>query len=38
VKAGLYQAGDVDLTKVAALQFVNQAVGVELTQQLLKTR
>jgi NitT/TauT family transport system substrate-binding protein len=38
VKAGLYQAGDVDLTKVAILQFVNQAIGVELTQQLLKAK
>ena len=38
VKAGLYQAGDVDLTKVATLQFVNQATGVELTQQLLKAK
>lgn len=29
VKAGLYKAGDVDLTKVAALQFVNRKVGVD---------
>jgi len=29
VKAGLYQAKDVDLTKVATTQFVNKQVGVE---------
>ena len=38
VKAGLYKPGDVDLTKVATLQFVNKAAGVELTQQLLKAK
>ncbi len=34
VKAGLYKPGDVDLTQVANLQFVNKAAGVELTKQL----
>ena len=29
VKAGLYQTGDVDLSKVATLQFVNRGVGVD---------
>ncbi len=38
VKAGLYKSGDVDLTQVATSQFVNKATGVELTQQLLKTK
>ncbi|MCF8172121.1 MAG: ABC transporter substrate-binding protein [Candidatus Methylopumilus sp.] len=38
VKAGLYKSGDVDLTQVATLQFVNKAAGVELTQQLLKAK
>lgn len=38
VKAGLYKLGDVDLTQVATLQFVNKAAGVELTQQLLKAK
>ena len=38
VKAGLYKPGDVDLTQVATLQFVNKAAGVELTQQLLKAK
>ena len=38
VKAGLYKAGDVDLTQVATSQFVNKATGVELTQQLLKAK
>ena len=34
VKAGLYKAGDVDLSKVATLQFVNQGVGQDLKAQL----
>lgn len=29
VKAGLYKAGDVDLAKVATLQFVNKRVGMD---------
>ena len=29
VKAGLYKAGEVDLSKVAALQFVNKRVGLD---------
>lgn len=29
VKAGLYKAGEVDLSKVAALQFVNKKVGLD---------
>ena len=38
VKAGLYKPGDVELSQVATLQFVNKAAGVELTQQLVKAR
>ncbi len=34
VKAGLYKAGDVDLAKVATLQFVNKGVGQDLKAQL----
>ena len=34
VRAGLYKAGDVDLSKVATTQFVNQGVGVALRKQL----
>jgi len=34
VKAGLYKAGDVDLAKVAALQFVNRKVGLDLKTRL----
>ena len=34
VKAGLYQAKDVDLSKVATLQFVNKTIGVALKQSL----
>jgi NitT/TauT family transport system substrate-binding protein len=34
VKAGLYKAGDVDLTKVATLQFVNRKVGLDVKAQL----
>ena len=34
VKAGLYKPGDVDLTQVANLQFVNKEIGVALTKQL----
>jgi len=34
VKAGLYKAGEVDLSKVATTQFVNQGVGVALAKQL----
>lgn len=34
VKAGLYRAGEVDLSKVATYQFVNHGVGVELKKQL----
>lgn len=36
VKAGLYQAQDVDLSKVATTQFVNKQVGVELKKILTK--
>lgn len=35
VRAGLYQAGEVDLSKVATYQFVNQGVGLERKKQLL---
>jgi len=34
VRAGLYKAGEVDLSKVAAYQFVNKGVGVALKKQL----
>ncbi len=35
VHAGLYQTGDVDLGKVATLQFVNRAVGIDLKSKLI---
>jgi NitT/TauT family transport system substrate-binding protein len=38
VNAGLYKSGDVDLTQVANLQFVNRATGVDLTKQLLNAK
>jgi NitT/TauT family transport system substrate-binding protein len=34
VKAGLYKAGEVDLSKVATLRFVNQKVGLDLKARL----
>lgn len=34
VKAGLYKAGEVDLSKVATLQFVNKKVGLDLKARL----
>ena len=34
VKAGLYKAGDVDLSKVATTQFVNKKVGMDVKQKL----
>ena len=34
VKAGLYKAGEVDLTKVATLQFVNKKVGQDVKAKL----
>ena len=34
VKAGLYKAGDVDLSKVATMEFVNKGVGVDLRKKL----
>ena len=34
VRAGLYKAGDVDLSKVATMQFVNKGVGVDVRKQL----
>ncbi len=34
VRAGLYQAKDVDLSKVATTQFVNKTIGVALKQSL----
>ena len=34
VKAGLYKAGEVDLSKVATMKFVNQRVGVDLKTRL----
>ena len=35
VKAGLYKAKDVDLSKVATTQFVNKQIGVPLKQSLV---
>ena len=34
VKAGLYKAGEVDLSKVADLQFVNKGVGLDIKKRL----
>lgn len=34
VKAGLYKAGDVDLSKVATLQFVNKKLGMDVKAKL----
>ena len=34
VKAGLYKAGEVDLSKVASLQFVNRRVGLDVKAKL----
>ncbi|URI10206.1 ABC transporter substrate-binding protein [Aquincola tertiaricarbonis] len=34
VKAGLYKPGEVDLSKVATMQFVNKGVGLDLKKQL----
>ncbi|MGY4827449.1 ABC transporter substrate-binding protein [Sphaerotilaceae bacterium SBD11-9] len=34
VKAGLYKAGEVDLSKVATLQFVNRRVGLDVKAKL----
>lgn len=34
VKAGLYKPGEVDLSKVATLQFVNKKVGMDVKRQL----
>jgi NitT/TauT family transport system substrate-binding protein len=34
VRAGLYKAGEVDLSQVATYQFVNQGVGLDLKQKL----
>jgi NitT/TauT family transport system substrate-binding protein len=34
VKAGLYKAGEVDLAQVAALQFVNKKVGLDIRAKL----
>lgn len=34
VKAGLYKAGEVDLSKVASFQFVNKGVGLDLKAKL----
>ena len=34
VKAGLYKAGEVDLSKVATLQFVNRKVGMDVKAKL----
>lgn len=34
VRAGLYKAGEVDLSKVATMQFVNHGVGVDVARRL----
>ena len=34
VKAGLYKAGEVDLSKVATLQFVNKKIGQDVKARL----
>lgn len=34
VRGGLYKAGEVDLSKVAAPQFVNRRVGLDVKKQL----
>jgi NitT/TauT family transport system substrate-binding protein len=34
VRAGLYKSGEVDLSKVATYQFVNQGVGLDLKKKL----
>jgi NitT/TauT family transport system substrate-binding protein len=34
IRAGLYKSGDVDLAKVATLQFVNKKVGMEIKTRL----
>jgi NitT/TauT family transport system substrate-binding protein len=36
VKAGLYKPGEVDLSKVATLQFVNKRVGMDIKTRLAK--
>ena len=36
VKAGLYKPGEVDLSKVATLQFVNKRVGLDMKARLAK--
>jgi len=38
VHAGLYKAGEVDLSQVATMQFVNKGVGVDLKKQLTATK
>jgi NitT/TauT family transport system substrate-binding protein len=35
VKAGLYKAGEVDLSRVADFRFVNKKVGLELKEKLM---
>jgi NitT/TauT family transport system substrate-binding protein len=37
VKAGLYKAGEVDLSQVATTQFINKGTGVELRAKLTAT-
>ena len=34
VKAGLYKAGEVDLSRVATFQFVNRKVGLDVKAKL----
>ncbi len=34
VKAGLYKAGEVDLSKVVTTQFVNKGVGIDVRKKL----
>jgi NitT/TauT family transport system substrate-binding protein len=34
VKAGLYKAGEVDISKVATTQFVNKGIGLDVRKRL----
>jgi NitT/TauT family transport system substrate-binding protein len=36
VKAGLYKPGEIDLSKVATMEFVNKGVGLDVRKQLVK--
>jgi NitT/TauT family transport system substrate-binding protein len=36
VKAGLYMPGEIDVSRVATMQFVNKKVGMDIKAQLEK--